>query len=391
MIVGIGISANDTVYAWYSDGTRSSGNSQNLGASAVSFDNEVPATSVLGVDISSNGIYTYYASGDQYRVVIGSLSEQADGPSQEARLPQNCSLSTVIHELGHTVGLKHEHTRSDRDSYVRVFWDEIDPDRIGNFEKAEGAEYADYGDYDFDSIMHYGSNSWRKNQSPTLLRKGTLGANIPEVIEMAIAANDRVYTWWEDGTVTSGTSGDLELYRSRYTYDLPGNRTPANIEGIAFASDDRVFAFYDDGKVSIGTTYDLDAHQAPYDFTLAYKAPGVRYDADEILAVAISSQDHVYVWYEDGHASWGSSWFPGEHARYDVTSSLDTDFDEIKGIDIASDDTVFTWYETGRASKGTSDNLNSIGSPYDVRDRGSMLQSHTELSPGDIEAVEDMY
>ena len=59
---------------------------------------------------------------------------------------------TIAHEIGHALGLIHEHQRSGRDSYVTINYSYIQ----------SGYEYAfdiagstNYGTYDFDSIMHY--------------------------------------------------------------------------------------------------------------------------------------------------------------------------------------------------------------------------------------------
>ncbi len=60
---------------------------------------------------------------------------------------------TICHELGHTLGFFHEQSRSDRDTYVRINWDNIDPNERFNFDREDGS--GRYGPYDFDSVMHY--------------------------------------------------------------------------------------------------------------------------------------------------------------------------------------------------------------------------------------------
>ncbi len=69
--------------------------------------------------------------------------------------------SSFTHELGHVLGLLHEHQRADRDLYIDIPIDFIA--RAGE----RAADYQSYDDwpalgdvspYDYDSIMHYGSN-----------------------------------------------------------------------------------------------------------------------------------------------------------------------------------------------------------------------------------------
>lgn len=71
-------------------------------------------------------------------------------------LNRNAPLGTILHELGHVIGLFHEHQREDRDNYVTV--DNDDPnvrDHPLDFQK-ENAFAKDLEYYDYGSIMHYG-------------------------------------------------------------------------------------------------------------------------------------------------------------------------------------------------------------------------------------------
>ncbi len=78
--------------------------------------------------------------------------------------------SHITHELGHVLGLLHEHQRPDRDSYIRILWDNIIAQFITNYEKLDNPLIIEEQyDYDYNSIMHYPANSFSKDgESDTL-------------------------------------------------------------------------------------------------------------------------------------------------------------------------------------------------------------------------------
>lgn len=72
--------------------------------------------------------------------------------------------SHITHELGHVLGLLHEHQRPDRDLYVRILWDNIIELFVSNYEKQDNPLITEEQyDYDYNSIMHYPADSFSKD------------------------------------------------------------------------------------------------------------------------------------------------------------------------------------------------------------------------------------
>jgi hypothetical protein len=65
------------------------------------------------------------------------------------------------------LGLWHEQSREDRDSFIRILWENVEDGQAAQFEKR-----TDFGvdlfDYDFSSIMHYDAYAFSKNGLPTI-------------------------------------------------------------------------------------------------------------------------------------------------------------------------------------------------------------------------------
>lgn len=72
----------------------------------------------------------------------------------------------VEHELNHALGFYHEHTRSDRDSYVAINWENINPAMQSNFQLMNTNNLNT--PYDYSSVMHYGRTAFSINGLDTI-------------------------------------------------------------------------------------------------------------------------------------------------------------------------------------------------------------------------------
>ncbi|XP_034246289.1 zinc metalloproteinase nas-13-like [Thrips palmi] len=95
------------------------------------------------------------------------------GGRQELNLASGCfggKRGTPAHEFMHAIGFTHEQNRADRDNYVTINWENIEPGKINNFEKNTAT--SGYGvRYDFGSVMHYTLTAFSKNGRQTITPK----------------------------------------------------------------------------------------------------------------------------------------------------------------------------------------------------------------------------
>ncbi|KAF8792951.1 Astacin-like metalloprotease toxin 1 [Argiope bruennichi] len=105
----------------------------------------------------------YMALGKSITAFLCSSFVGRIGGLQVLSLGRGCDyLGTIVHELGHAVGLYHEHQRSDRDKYITVFWNNIRRGQEHNFQKTRTSEELIFTEYNYRSIMHYGDFAFSK-------------------------------------------------------------------------------------------------------------------------------------------------------------------------------------------------------------------------------------
>jgi Astacin (Peptidase family M12A) len=73
-------------------------------------------------------------------------------------LGTDCSIGSIIHELGHAIGFRHEQSRVDRNKHIKINYKLIEKGFESQYDIMESPQPGYYGvQYDLFSIMHYSS------------------------------------------------------------------------------------------------------------------------------------------------------------------------------------------------------------------------------------------
>ena len=89
---------------------------------------------------------------------------------QFIRVPDWCGGGSIVHEILHAIGLRHEQTRWDRNNYVKIHWDNIVDGQKHNFNRLFFYTRS-YTQFDFNSIMLYGPFGFAKDRTKPTITK----------------------------------------------------------------------------------------------------------------------------------------------------------------------------------------------------------------------------
>lgn len=95
------------------------------------------------------------------------------GGRQRISLVSSCveRHGTIMHEFLHAFSFHHEQKRTDRDDWVTINWDNIEPGKENNFVKLPASEIDLLGtSYDYGSVLHYGAYAFAVDPTiPTII------------------------------------------------------------------------------------------------------------------------------------------------------------------------------------------------------------------------------
>ncbi|MBA3914004.1 MAG: choice-of-anchor D domain-containing protein [Acidobacteriales bacterium] len=188
-----------------------------------------------------------------------------------------CAVSTLLHEMGHTVGLYHEQSRSDRDAYVSVNYNNVIKGSRANFDKVTD-NVQNLTLYDYASVMGYIPFAFSRNGGPTL---ESIPPGMPLSNLVGYSAGAQSHSVTLPATTTSYTASlTPQFYVTDYTNQFCAGSisvTPSSSDG--YYNSGQILTF--DQTTSTGWTftgwlYDLNGTGDPQNLTVA----------DEVLAVA---------------------------------------------------------------------------------------------------------
>uniref|UniRef100_A0A8C9G505 Metalloendopeptidase n=1 Tax=Pavo cristatus TaxID=9049 RepID=A0A8C9G505_PAVCR len=125
-----------------------------------------------------------------------------------------CMWKGIIqHELDHALGFLHEHSRSDRDRYVRIMWEYISPADRPDFKKFENSNNLGLP-YDYSSVMHYGPHTFTNTTGKATIVPVPDGS-VPigqrlGLSNLDVAKINRLYNCSRCSTIIDATFGSLK-------------------------------------------------------------------------------------------------------------------------------------------------------------------------------------
>jgi len=162
-----------------------SGDLTNLNAAIAQFNNTFSNIQFVALTTQTDYVNFYFNPGNfsgECEAIVGRA-----GGEQQVGGSATCTLATILHEMGHTVGLWHEQSRPDRNTYVSVNYGNLIKGSIGNFNQIYDNAQTFGTFFDYASIMEYPAFAFSRNGGPAI---ESIPAGIPLSNQTGYSAAD---------------------------------------------------------------------------------------------------------------------------------------------------------------------------------------------------------
>ncbi|MEU3010566.1 Dot/Icm T4SS effector Zinc-dependent metalloprotease LegP [Nocardia asteroides] len=314
--------------------------------------------------------------GDYIRFVPSTASRSPvgrQGGMQTIELAGSAPTGTVIHEMGHAIGLWHEQSREDRERFVEVRLAQVSAGDRHNFAQ-HVTDGDDVGGYDFGSIMHYPATAFSTTGQDTIVPRVALPPGVTMGQRTALSAGDvaaahAIYPDW------SGVGDRWRNIGGVFPRTAPVSATARRTDHLDLfvtGNDGRVYTSWwhagtewsgiGDRWRNIGGVFPAGATVAP-----------VARTADNLDLFTVGNDGRVYTsWWQAG-ADWsgiGDRWrniggvFP-RTAQVSVTARRS---DHLDLFVTGNDGRVYTsWWHAGSDWSGIGDRWRNIGGVFPTR------------------------
>ncbi|XP_045770578.1 uncharacterized protein LOC123871060 isoform X2 [Maniola jurtina] len=118
--------------------------------------------------------WLYITNPSGIRQCVHSNERKPNTGVQMVVLGYDClSQGEIAHEVMHVLGFSHEHTRSDRDRYITILWDNIKPGYKKYFATRHDGRLLNLP-YDYASVLHYPPRAFSKNGQITIMTESEI-------------------------------------------------------------------------------------------------------------------------------------------------------------------------------------------------------------------------
>lgn len=216
----------------------------NVSAVEEAIEHWTQATNLTFIPRTSQSTYMRFVNcANPYKGQVHALGMPSSG-ARIIEIGSSCDHQTAMHEIGHALGLIHEHCRPDRDNYITINFNNIKDEHLQQFNKysTRDANTANATPFDYESIMMYASNNsaMAKNSSIAIMTRN------------------------DDPSLTFGATNylstlDQQLFNN---YLYPNNKYHISGESLAFS--DCNYRYSVNAPVGANVNWSLSANSGAY-------------------------------------------------------------------------------------------------------------------------------